>query len=63
MLFLATLDLSAPRVRFWLVRRVNNLLHHLTSMSVVMFNPKNLFRDPRVLQVLSNKQPDHTAPK
>lgn len=63
MLLLATLDLSAPRVRFWLVRRVNNLLHHLTSMSVVMFDPKNLFPDPRVLLVLSNKQPDHTAPK
>ena len=28
-----------------------------------MFDPKNLFRDPRVLQVLSHKQPDHTGPK
>ena len=51
-------DLSAPRPRLWLVCDVNAVLHHPLFKSFVMFDPENLFRDPRILRLLSYNQPD-----
>ena len=51
-------DLSAPRPMLWLVCDVNAVFHHPLFKSFAMFDPENLFRDPRILRLLSYNQPD-----